>query len=104
MLSGSGEKPPRDAQPRFELGPALQQADVPPSELSRTLNALRRTLLRRPLPLNSQVTHPNLIKNQGHVERGRLETQYQHTETVRRVEVCCKLHVLYLAEFDERRL
>jgi len=31
------EKPPWGAEPRFELGPALQQADALPSELRRTL-------------------------------------------------------------------
>ena len=45
------EKPPRGAEPRFELGPAIQQADALPSELRRTLGELRCTLneLRRTL-------------------------------------------------------
>ncbi len=32
----SGEKPPCGAEPRIELGPALQQADVLPTEPRRT--------------------------------------------------------------------
>jgi hypothetical protein len=31
------EKPPWDAEPKIELGPALQQADALPTELRRTL-------------------------------------------------------------------
>jgi len=31
------EEPPWGAEPRFELGPALQQADALPTELRRTL-------------------------------------------------------------------
>ncbi len=43
--------PPRDAEPRIELGPALQQADALPTELLRSLTELRRILteLRRTL-------------------------------------------------------
>ncbi len=37
ISSAQWEKPPWDAEPRIELGPALQQADALPSELSRTL-------------------------------------------------------------------
>jgi hypothetical protein len=45
------EKPSWGAEPRFELGPALQQADALPTLLRRTLSELRRTLtdLRRTL-------------------------------------------------------
>ncbi len=45
------EKPPWGAEPRIELGPALQQAGALPTELRRTLTELRRTLteLRRTL-------------------------------------------------------
>ncbi len=38
------EKPPRDAEPRIELRPALQQANALPTELRRTLTELRSTL------------------------------------------------------------
>ncbi len=43
--------PPWDADPGFELGPAVQQTDALLSELRRTLTELRRTLseLRRTL-------------------------------------------------------
>jgi hypothetical protein len=33
----SGETPPFGAEPRIELGPALQQADGPPTEPRRTI-------------------------------------------------------------------
>jgi hypothetical protein len=38
------EKPPWGAEPKMELGPALQQVDALPSDLRRTLTELRRTL------------------------------------------------------------
>ncbi len=38
--------PPWDAEPRFELGPALQQADALPTELRRILTELRRMLFK----------------------------------------------------------
>ncbi len=38
------EEPPWDAEPRIELGPALQQADALPTELRRILTELRRIL------------------------------------------------------------
>jgi hypothetical protein len=41
----SGKKSLLGAEPGIELGPALQQADALPSELSRTLSELLRTLL-----------------------------------------------------------
>jgi hypothetical protein len=34
----SGETPPCGAEPRIELGPALQQADALPTEPCRTIN------------------------------------------------------------------
>jgi hypothetical protein len=37
-------KPPWSAEPRIELGPALQKAQAPPAELPLTLTELRRTL------------------------------------------------------------
>jgi hypothetical protein len=37
-------KPPCGAEPRIELGPALQQADKLPSEPRRTINGSRRTI------------------------------------------------------------
>ncbi len=45
------KKPLWGAEPRIEVGPALQQADALPTELRRTLTDLRRTLteLRRTL-------------------------------------------------------
>ncbi len=49
VFAQQGE-PPWDAEPRFELGPALQQADALPTELCRILpTELRRILteLRR---------------------------------------------------------
>jgi len=39
------EKPPWGAEPRFELGPAIQQADALPTDLRRALTKLRRTLI-----------------------------------------------------------
>jgi hypothetical protein len=42
--SAHWEKPPRGAEPRIELGPALHQADTLPIELRRTLTELCRTL------------------------------------------------------------
>jgi hypothetical protein len=39
--SAQWENPPLGAAPRIELGPALQQADVLPTELCRTLYVLR---------------------------------------------------------------
>ncbi len=40
--SAQWEKPPRSAEPRIELGPALQQADVLPSKLRRALAVCSR--------------------------------------------------------------
>ncbi len=52
--------PPGVAEPRIELGPALQQADGLPPELRRNLSAPRRTLseLRRTLEL---YTYPEIV-------------------------------------------
>ncbi len=41
----SGGKPPWDADPRFELGHAIQQASALPTELRCTMTELRGTLL-----------------------------------------------------------
>jgi len=38
----SGEKPPWGAEPRFELGPAVQQASALPTELRCTLSGLTK--------------------------------------------------------------
>jgi hypothetical protein len=40
----SGEKPPCGAEPRIELGPALQQANALPTEPRRTIAEPRRTI------------------------------------------------------------
>jgi hypothetical protein len=42
-LCAQWEKPHWGAEPRFELGPALQLADALPAGLRRTLTELRRT-------------------------------------------------------------
>ncbi len=44
----SGETPPCGAEPRIELGPALQQADALPTEPRRTLTETRRAILCYP--------------------------------------------------------
>ncbi len=50
LLRSAREKPPWGAEPRIELGPALQQADALPTELRRTLTELRGTLLSYAAP------------------------------------------------------
>jgi hypothetical protein len=39
-LKAQWEDPPCDAEPRIELGPALQQADALPTEPRRTIRGL----------------------------------------------------------------
>jgi hypothetical protein len=48
MLSGA--KPPWGAEPRIEIGPALQLAGALQTELRRTFTELRRTLLSDTAP------------------------------------------------------
>jgi hypothetical protein len=50
-LSG---KPPCGAEPRIELGPALQQADALPTEQRRTLTEQRRTMAEQRRTLTEQ--------------------------------------------------
>ncbi len=50
----SGEKPPCGAEPRIELGPALQQADALPIEPRRTMVEPRRTIVE---PRRTIVSH-----------------------------------------------
>jgi hypothetical protein len=50
-LKAQWEKPPCGAELRIELGPALQQADVLPTEPRRTMTEPRRTILSHTAPL-----------------------------------------------------
>jgi hypothetical protein len=43
-LKAQWEDPPCGAEPRIELGPALQQADALPTEPRRTITEPRRTI------------------------------------------------------------
>ncbi len=45
ILRSAREEPPWDAEPRIELGPALQQAVALPTELRRILTELRHILI-----------------------------------------------------------
>ncbi len=53
-------EPPWDAETRFELGPALQQADALPTGLRRILTGLRRILTGLRRILNWAAPHPEL--------------------------------------------
>jgi hypothetical protein len=49
-LKAQWEDPPCGAEPRIELGPALQQADALPTEQRRTITEQRRTILSNAAP------------------------------------------------------
>ncbi len=49
-LSAQWENPPCGAEPRIELGPALQQADALPTEPRHTITEPRRTILSHAAP------------------------------------------------------
>jgi hypothetical protein len=49
-LKAQWEDPPSGAEPRIELGPALQQADALPTEPHRTITEPHRTILSRNAP------------------------------------------------------
>jgi hypothetical protein len=53
----SGEKPPCGAEPRIELGPALQQADALPTEPRRTMTEPRRTITES----RRTITEPRIL-------------------------------------------
>ncbi len=50
LLRSAKDEPPWDAEPRIELGPALQQADALPTETTPHPAEPRRTLLRHAAP------------------------------------------------------
>ncbi len=60
--SARWEKPPWGAEPRIELGPALQQGKALQTELRPTLSELRRTLTELRCTLNLATPHPNELR------------------------------------------